>query len=73
MRSRSFLTPQEMSLRKQLASAAMPGAAYVGPNERLYCAATVNKAVIDSRRGKYPAPAPPHKHVLSQVRRMAMG
>lgn len=46
-----------MSLRKQLASAAMPGAAYVGPNERLYSTATVNKAVIDSRRGKYP---PPH-------------
>lgn len=59
MRSCSFPTPQErweMSLRKQLASAAMPGAAYVGPNERLYSAATVNKAVIDSHRGKYPPP-----------------
>lgn len=42
-----------MSLRKQLASAAIPGAAYVGHNERLYSAATINKAVIDSHRGKY--------------------
>lgn len=62
MRSGSFPKPQEhweMSLRKQLAFAAMPGAAYVGPNERLYAAATVNKAVIDSHRGKYPTPHHP--------------
>lgn len=42
-----------MSLREQLASVAAPGTAYVGPNERLYSAATVNKAVIDSHGGKY--------------------
>lgn len=46
----------EMSLKKQLASAATPGAAYVGSNERLYSAATVNRAVIDSHRGKYSMP-----------------
>lgn len=45
-----------MSLRKQLAPAAMPNTAYVGPNERLYTTATVNKAVIDSHRGKYQRP-----------------
>lgn len=59
-----------MSLRKQLASAATPGAAYVGPNERLYSAATVNKAIIDSRRGKYQPPTP---HNSSKKGQTAIG